>query len=87
MLFAALADVRNDWGIKPVREPRGHDCQGLYPKKLYMGDHSFSWLTLGELLSYDWDQPITDEGIITYETWKKWVDGGRGVPEAWSQGA
>ncbi len=28
------------------------------------GDHSYSWLTLGELRAYDWERPIADSGLI-----------------------
>lgn len=74
-LFAALADVRNNWGIKPIDHPRG------FPKDIsenlkmlierddpwfdetedyyYLGEHSFSYLTLNELKKYKgWNKKI-----------------------------
>lgn len=61
-LFAMLAGVRNYDEIEPLCEPRGIP-DDLSPELLSiyrqvddgsMGDHSFSWLTLGELAAVDW---------------------------------
>lgn len=43
--------------------------------------HSASWLTLRELLAYDWHRPFGDEGWVSpaqYLEWKR-----RGRPSAW----
>ncbi len=64
-LFAILADVRNGFGFagtpisrgfKPISAPRGipKDFEQKDPDEL--GDHSFSWLLVSELLTYDWNQ-------------------------------
>jgi hypothetical protein len=59
-LFSVLADVRNYSEIVPISKPKG------FPKD-YEGDlighweydgHSRSWLTLQEILSYDWTKKI-----------------------------
>ena len=52
-----------------------------------LGDHSFTWMLLQELLDFDWEQVTTHRGWVDYETWKKWHDGGRkGGPDGWSGG-
>lgn len=64
-LFGALAGVR--WDTKPISTPRGlpegfdveqvapdPECDEKEPR--WLGDHSFSWLTLDELLAYDWKE-------------------------------
>lgn len=64
--FAALADVRNDFNITPISEPRGipEDSSlflkdGEFPKCYWLDyrdseRHSHSWLTVREILAYDW---------------------------------
>lgn len=88
-LFAILANVRNGYGFAgcdtgegfvPISEPKGlpddvteevkrcsdqWDCDG----------HSHSYLTLKELLDYDWLQTATLRGVIRigeYEKWRYW---------------
>ena len=68
VLFAVLANVRNRWGITPIAEPRGFpedffaECKGtdddgfLTHEGTWMGCHSYSWLTLSEIETYDWKQ-------------------------------
>lgn len=70
LLFAHLADVRNPGEVDPITEPRGlpHDMSNFV--RDYMGIdgdlHSYSYLTLTELLAHDWpndlqyfnDQPV-----------------------------
>lgn len=86
-LFSALAGVRNYNGITPIAEPRGlpedfvsRDCAyalGQPRDSVWIGDHSFTWLTLKEIKEWDgWDQMLTDEHTLGYycETFLKWVD-------------
>lgn len=66
-LFGVLAGVRGDG--PPIAEPRGLpgdvgeevramiDNDGRDSDVYWLGDHSFSWLTLDEILAYDWDRP------------------------------
>lgn len=55
-VFAVLANVRNGtWGdLPPLSQPRGvpQDCS-VVPD--CFGGHSQSWVTLAELLAYNWD--------------------------------
>lgn len=71
-LFAVLASVRNRFGfagsdrgerVVPISEPRGlpYDVSGrISEESNRLGDdvHSRSWVTLRELLGYDWDQSV-----------------------------
>ena len=56
-LFAALAGVRNSYGVNPVSSPRGLPDDACYEVKREAATwstdaHSHSWLTVKELLSY-----------------------------------
>lgn len=61
-LFAALADVRNDYEIEPISEPRGIPEDVSYPIKHILkvnwgsDAHSISYFTLKELLDVDWSK-------------------------------
>lgn len=66
-LFGFLADVRNYSHAPVIAEPRGlpiGDADGLRAK---YGDgmdrHSASWLTVAELLAYDYDQMFWDRRV------------------------
>lgn len=59
LLFACLAGVRNSHDVTPVAEPRGIPSDAspaVHEHVAAWGDdlHSKSWLTLAELLTYDW---------------------------------
>lgn len=67
-LFGVLANVRNGtWGamLLPIADPRGlpidKDSIG------YLGDHSFSWVTLRELQDYPWSTLVTKTGFVDEE--------------------
>lgn len=86
-LFGMLADVRNGRGFAGIETGEGWKPlaadRGLPPDFQYndngdddgwLGDHSFTWCTLRELLDYDWDQQTTQYGVITidqYDTWDR----------------
>lgn len=63
-MFAFLADVRNYSHVPPISEPRGLPSDvGVSDRdeiEDYFGDHSFSWLGLDELLSFDYEQVFED---------------------------
>lgn len=64
-LFALLAGVRNTIEIEPIAVPRGLPgdlsaaLQAAWAEAEVWCHHS-SWLTLDELLRFDWDQPLRD---------------------------
>lgn len=94
-LFAMLANVRNGRGFagcktgegfNPISMPKGipEDASAEYKKmaKEWDGDgHSHSYLTLKELLEYDWEQVSTLYGVVSpmeYAYFKK-----HGHPNSW----
>lgn len=68
-LFGFLADVRNYSAITPIAKRRGipddfHDKEHPYRADDYYSDyHSHSWLSLEELLGYDYDQTVEDRRV------------------------
>ena len=71
-LFAALAGVRNGFGfagiyshdpLTPIAEPRGIPDDFVYDENENdMGDHSFSWLHLSEIVAWTgWDMCLSDD--------------------------
>ena len=61
-LFATLADVRNDYGIDPISEPKGlpKNIHKVTKKEADYWDsdgHSHSWLTIKELTEYQLNSP------------------------------
>jgi hypothetical protein len=83
LMFSYLADVRNYHGVRPISEPRGlpedfkvggidydngeHNLDG---RRIWMGDHSPSWLLLSEIRDHDY--PEEDREYL--DTFFKWVD-------------
>ncbi|WP_052350317.1 hypothetical protein [Paenibacillus gorillae] len=67
LLFAILANVRNRYNIQPISLPKGLP-DDVSPKVKIRSDeengdaHTRSWLNLKELLEYDWQQKIEDDG-------------------------
>lgn len=72
-MFGFLAGVRNYSAITPISEPRGlpdgfesneYDEPWFTPDpakfRIDVGDHSQSWLSVQELLDYDYDQIVED---------------------------
>lgn len=102
-LFAALAGVRNGVGfagvdtgdaVAPVFPPRGlPDCASpeYLDRVADMGEdgHSHSWLTLAELLAYDWTQPVVTRGLVPLDVYANWCGFAEGLgwaPNDWSAG-
>lgn len=93
--FAILADVRNGRGFagivtgegfNPISAPRGLppdvSPQVKAQSNSWDGDgHSHSWLTLNELLDYDWTQETGKRGWVTLAQYFKWVAWGKGQGE------
>lgn len=95
-LFAMLADVRNGRGFagirtgdgfNPIASPKGlpDDCS---PEVRAESDgwgvdgHSHSFLTVAELMAYDWTQTTRKAGVVGYHELARWALCGR--PESWS---
>lgn len=65
-LFGFLADVRNYSAIKPIAEPRGlpEDLKLDADDEFKFGDHSYSWLSVIELLEFNYDEVIEDRRVF-----------------------
>jgi hypothetical protein len=89
-LFSVLADVRNYDSLPHLEgAPRGVPADvsplGAQALDLYGADgHSHTWATLRELEAFDWDQTVTQGGILDIDEFKKVVEGGR--PQSWCRG-
>jgi hypothetical protein len=81
--FAILADVRNGTGFagcktsdgfNVISEPKGFpdDMSEEVAKWAEGADHTPSWLTLKELLEFDWNQVVNIYGLTRFETYKRW---------------
>lgn len=94
-LFAILADVRNGRGFagvvtgsgfNPICEPKGIP-DDVSPEikedsDRWNGDgHSHSWLTIQELLNYDWNQLTVKSGVVSEVEYKEYKKSGS--PSAW----
>lgn len=105
--FAVLAGVRADNGDPPpISEPRGYpedadpvtvldepNEDGLTSQGQNHGDHSHTWLTLDEVLAYDWSVAFQETGVVSiveyvrclrekdtpnsWSRWGRWVGGGQ----------
>lgn len=93
-LFAILADVRNGRGFAGIKtgdgfnyisEPKGlpagmsQEAQKALSWESY---HSHSWLTLAEILAFDWSQRTNKQGWIHLGGYREFKYTGR--PDSWS---
>ena len=90
-LFAMLADVRNDYGIAPIVQPRGLPGDASESVRASSDDwgvdgHSHSWLSLAELFNVPWhENNLTHSGWVTpgeFERFDKFDAG----PKGWCKG-
>lgn len=97
-LFAALAGVRNGYGfagvyrhepLEPIAGDRGipddfkmsDETHGY--RKTWMGDHSYTWMTLDEIINWDgWDKKLAMAGYISRQQYENWKPGTS--PDSWS---
>lgn len=97
-LFAILANVRNGFGFggcdtgngfMPISESKGvpMDASEFVQRKNeeWDGDgHSHSYLTVKELVEYNWDQTTKKRGVVSEHGYKHWKE--VGYPEMSSGG-
>jgi hypothetical protein len=94
-VFAVLANVRNGRGFAgtvtgggfvPISSNRGFpDDLSEEGREWFMhhgGDHSATWVSLREVLSYDYGETISKTGIVDLKEFKVFAE--RGRPENWS---
>jgi hypothetical protein len=97
-LFAILANVRNGYGFagcdtgdgfNPISTPRGLPDDVSPEMKKYSNEygidgHSHSWLTLRELIDFDWNQTTKQRGWVDSKEFLEWKI--KGKPGSWSGG-
>ncbi len=74
-MFAILGDVRNGFGFKPKpmssqRGIPGDASDGV--KQALSNQHSATWVTLEDILAYDWRQVIKQEGFVSAAEFERW---------------
>lgn len=74
-MFGFLANVRNYSAVPPLSNPRGlpDDCE--IESDWELGEHSFSWLSVHELLAFDYNLPLEDRRVKRQAGTNSW-DGG-----------
>lgn len=69
-LFGVLANVRNGtWGdpLPPIAAPRGAPSDSSIHDDDLLGEHSLSYVTLAELITYPWDETVQMCGWVSEE--------------------
>lgn len=74
-MFGFLANVRNYSAIPPLSEPRGLPDDAPREDDEDLGDHSYSWLSIDELLAFNYDQSVEDRRV-TRQITPNFSDGG-----------
>ena len=95
--FAFLADVRNGYGFAGVITHEPVEAQfpnrglpedspfyatGEVDDHSWLGDHSFTWATLEELLNAPWEVEFKQRGVVGYRGYREWKE--KGLPTSWS---
>lgn len=66
-MFGFLAGVRNYSDIPSIAEcrglPSGIDPEEYGDEGIWLGDHSYSWLSVAELSAFDYEQPVEDRRV------------------------
>jgi hypothetical protein len=96
-VFAILADVRNGHGFAGVETGEGFnsissgrgvpdDVSEDVEEKLGYDSHyhSVTYVTLRELVDYDWNQTTTHYGVVSESEFRVWQE--KGKPSSWSGG-
>ena len=84
-VFAILADMRNDDGWDPISQPRGlppdlsEEVKAIWDLD---GEHTPSWLTLREILAYDWTKTVNRTRMVSKETAEAYRKDGT-LPTSW----
>jgi hypothetical protein len=79
-MYGFLADVRNYSSVPPIAEPRGFPDDASEEVQALKEDwdcdaHSSSWLTVNELLTFNYDAPMEDRRVMRQVGPNAW-DGG-----------
>lgn len=66
--------------LEPIYDEDGDQIAG----SSWLGDHSFTWATLDELLALDWSVEFASTGLVGPEEYSRYKE--QGMPESWSGG-
>jgi hypothetical protein len=85
-MYGFLANVRNYSDVPPIAEARGLPKD--YPKTAHsdednydgLGDHSYSWLSVEELLAFNYDAKVEDRRITVQVAPNCWNGGATADP-------
>lgn len=85
-VFGFLADVRNYSMVTPIDEPRGvlHDMSQELTEEFEswgMNCYSHSWLSVRELVEYDYMQAVNDRRVTRQVGSNSWDGGVTGNPD------
>lgn len=94
-VFAIMANVRNGRGFAGIKTGQGFNVisqpkglpEDVSPEVKADSDewdsdgHSHSWLSLQEILDFNWDQVTEKQGYLTDEEYAKWDK--KSTPESW----
>lgn len=70
-----------------IEEEGEEDCYGCNACE-WLGDHSYTWVTLREIIDYDWDGGVETYGVVSEAEYKHWTDSGDiGKPPHFYSGA
>lgn len=92
-LFSVLANVRNfEYNIKPIDDPRGlpEDVSETIKKleeERRDSIHSQTWLTLSEIIKYNWKKVYNVWGYVEESVWHKWQTSDDLHPESYCVGS
>ncbi len=73
-MFGFLANVRNYSAVPPLAEQRGLP-DDIAANLDDLGDHSFTWLSVDEISSFDYDQTVEDRRVMRQEGPNLWNGG------------
>lgn len=82
-MFGFLAGTRNYSDISPISEPRGLPEDYVDNEASddgWLGDHTHSWLSVAELLAFDYDVPVEDRRITVQRGPNFWDGGATAEP-------
>jgi hypothetical protein len=91
-LFAILGNVRHGYGVAgintgdgfvPMSDGRGFpDDMSVDANAAVSHEHSATWVTLPEILSYDWTRSTKKRGVVSAREFEKW-DRYKGEPDSY----
>ena len=91
-MYGFLANVRNYSAVPPISEPRGlpDDAPPEDEDNGWLGDHSYSWLSLDELNAFDYDAQVEDRRYTRQEGPNYWngaatAEPGQGKMMTWRE--